>query len=87
MEPNLAADVLRRAQVIHLQPADVLVFSNVGEMGEHDDGADIKKALGVKRVVFFEEDVNIALLRTIEQCPDCSRPEGWDACPVHRGGE
>jgi hypothetical protein len=19
-------------------------------------------------------------------CPYCSRPEGWDACPIHRDG-
>lgn len=26
-----------------------------------------------------DEDGNV-------ECPYCSRPEGWDACPVHRNG-
>ena len=33
------------------------------------------------------QGVGGVILGTAHDCPYCSRPEGWDACPVHRDGQ
>jgi hypothetical protein len=43
---------------------------------------------GVRQMYGVSQDaqgIGGVLLGTIQDCPYCTRPEGWDACPIHRG--
>ena len=66
---ELAQQILDRASVVHLQPDDVLVFSNVGDIDPAQNEAAIarlKEALGGKMIVFFHGPVDLDLLRDLE---------------------
>lgn len=60
------AGLTERVQVVHLKPDDTIVFSNVGYEVTDDLVAQAKEALGGRRVIFFTESVDIAILREIE---------------------
>jgi hypothetical protein len=40
-----------------------------------NDFAEVERTLGVKFTF---------TAGTTAECPYCTRPEGWDACPIHR---
>lgn len=89
-----ALRLLDKAQVVHLQPDDVLLIGNIGDIDIDTDTEqaqsvvdDLKASLNVKKVFMFSEGIDIDLIRDLAPCPYCSRPEGWDACPVHRDGQ
>ncbi|MDR7336821.1 hypothetical protein [Glycomyces lechevalierae] len=68
--PNPLARTLERATVVHLQPSDVVVFSNVGDVDPEQCGTAIerlKEALGGKTLVFFHGPIDITTLRDLEQ--------------------
>jgi hypothetical protein len=61
--------LLNKATVHHLQPDDVIVFSNVGDTDPerfHSAIERLKEALGGRTLVFFHEDVDLDLLRDLE---------------------
>lgn len=61
------AEAAKRAQIVHLKPDDVVVFSNVGDVDPKTfDISGLKEALGGRTLVFFPESVDIAILREIE---------------------
>ncbi|MCX5066918.1 hypothetical protein OOJ91_13785 [Micromonospora lupini] len=53
-------------RVVLVKPGDVLVFGNVGEFATPKDlarlGKRLKKALGVKDVVLFVGDIDLAVV-------------------------
>ena len=83
---DAAKGLLDKATVVHLQPDDVLVFSNLGEYGT-EAVEFIKAAFPDKKVIIFAENINLDVLRDLAPCPYCALPDGWDACPIHRDGE
>lgn len=52
------------AQLVKLEPGDILVFSNVGDVFEDDETLErfgrTMKDLGVEHVLFFEGDVDLS---------------------------
>jgi carbonic anhydrase len=54
------------ARVFLVKPGDTLVFGNVGALVDAEDIAEliesIKAALGVRRVVLFEADIDMELV-------------------------
>lgn len=83
---DAAKGLLAKATVVHLQPDDVLLISNIGEYGS-EAAEFIKAAFPDKKVIMFAEGIDLKVLRDLEPCPYCVLPEGWDACPVHRDGQ
>jgi len=66
---DLAQQLLDKATVFHLQPGDVLVFSNIGDTDpERFDSAidQLKDALDGRTLVFFRDDINLDLLSDLE---------------------
>lgn len=64
---DFAESLLEKATVIHVQPDDVFVFSNVGDIEAGNSGLDeLKQMLGGRTLVFFRGPVDIELLRDIE---------------------
>ncbi|MEU5156771.1 hypothetical protein [Glycomyces sp. NPDC021274] len=58
--------ILDRATVHHLQPDDVLVFSNVGDSVEPEDFDRIKSVMGDRWIVVFHGPVELEVLRNID---------------------
>lgn len=74
-------DDLHREQmkVVHLQPDDVLIFSNVGDLDPEDINLDaLKTALGGRTLVFFHGPIDLDQLRDIS---------GGCACCGHKGSD
>jgi hypothetical protein len=66
---DFTQQLLDKATIFHLQPDDVLVFSNVGDTDPerfHSSIERLKEALGGRTLVFFHEDVDLDLLRDLE---------------------
>lgn len=64
--------ILDNATVIHLQPDDVLVFSNAGDLGaETEDLERLKAIVGDRTTVVFHGPVDIERLRDIAPCAAC----------------
>lgn len=83
----LALLVDDKAQVVHLQPDDVVLIGNVGDIDAEEAQIAIeglKTALNVKKVAMFTESISVDLVRDFDPCPYCTNPIGHDACPVHR---
>ena len=59
-------DIPAGAQVIHLLPTDVILIGNVGHM-DTDNLPNVSALLGGRKVVLFENDINVKLLREVEQ--------------------
>jgi len=65
-KPDLNA-ILERATVIHLQPDDVLVFSNAADIMADPDNFDrLKGIFGDRRLVVFHGPMDIEVLRDID---------------------
>jgi len=63
---EFAQQLLEKATVFHLEPDDVIVFSNIGDANPEPFLDPLKEALGGRILVFFTDDVNIDLLRDLE---------------------
>lgn len=52
------------AQLVKLEPGDILVFSNVGDVFAEDDALErlgrTMRELGVEHLLFFEGDVDLS---------------------------
>lgn len=65
-EHPLAQALLNRATMVHVQPDDVLIFSNVGDLDpEGDNLEEVKAALGDRTLVFFHGPIDLDQLRDI----------------------
>lgn len=87
---DFAQAILDKATVVHLQPDDVLVLSGLGPITPDDAqrfAAMLHQNLPGHKVLLLDEGIRIDLERELDPCPYCSRPEGWDACPIHRDGQ
>lgn len=50
-------------------------------------GVNYNDALALRMMAIFDMHAIETGQRPQFGCPYCSRPEGWDACPVHRDGQ
>jgi hypothetical protein len=83
---DFAQRLLDKATVHHLQPEDILLIGNAGELVGANADQSIKDLQGLfpdRHVVIFKEDINVSSTPHMDACPYCSRPEGHDACPIH----
>jgi hypothetical protein len=71
---------LGNAKVLHLQPDDVLVFSNAGDLGaEPEDLERIKALFGDRMIVVFHGPVEVERLRDIAPCEACEERQREEA--------
>lgn len=64
-EHPLVRALLNRATVVHVQPDDVLIFSNVGDLATEEDLDGLRQALGDRTLVFFHGPIDLDQLRDI----------------------
>lgn len=76
---DFAKAVLDKATVVHLQPDDVIVISNVGDLDPEEFDFDrLRQALGGRTIAIFHGPVELDQLRDVE---------GGCACCGHKTSE
>lgn len=76
---DFAKAVLDKATVVHLQPDDVLVLSNLGDIDPEQLNLDVlERALGGRTLVLFHGPIHLGQLRDLD---------GGCACCGHKTTE
>jgi hypothetical protein len=81
-------ELASKATVLHIKPSDVLLIGNIGDITEEAAQRfglrQMREALNVKAVYFFQQDIDVTLLRHLEDQP---RQHGTDWLQTSNEGD